>query len=112
MEEVWRQGEATVRQVHDALNSRRGAKQRAYTTIMTILSRLDEKGLLRRRRQGKAYGYRPVMSREQYLDARAGGEVEGLVSDYGDLALTHFARQMDKLDPERRAKLRRMARKS
>jgi predicted transcriptional regulator len=113
MEEVWRHdAEVSVRQVREALNTRRGSKERAYTTIMTIMSRLEKKGLLTRHRQGKAYHYQPSMSREQYFDARARGEVEGLVSDYGDLALTHFARQMEKLDPQRRAKLRRLARRS
>ncbi len=111
MEEIWRRdGDVSVREVREALNARRGAKNRAYTTIMTIMSRLDRKGLLRHRRKGKTYLYRPVVSREEYRDARAEGEVETLVSDYGDLALTHFARQMGKLDPQRRAKLRRMAR--
>lgn len=111
MEEVWRrQDEVSVREVRDALNTRRGSRKRAYTTIMTIMSRLDRKGLLRHRRQGKTYLYRPVVSREEYRDARAAGEIEELVSNYGDLALTHFARQMGKLDPKRQAKLRRMAR--
>ncbi len=44
MEEMWNRGSATVREVLDALN--RGPKQRAYTTIMTIMARLDRKGLL------------------------------------------------------------------
>ncbi len=110
MDAVWREdGEVTVRQVLEALNAQRGAKQRAYTTIMTIMSRLADKGLLKHRRRGKAFFYRPVLSREQYRDARAKGEVDSLVSDYGDLALAHFARQMEGLDAERRAKLRRMA---
>lgn len=113
MDEVWRRdGEVSVRQIREALNARRGTKKRAYTTIMTIMSRLDRKGLLRHRREGKSYLYHPVVSREQYREARAEGEVETLVSDYGDLALAHFARQMDKLDPQRRAKLRRMAKDS
>lgn len=113
MGEIWcREGEVSVREIREALNARRGTKKRAYTTIMTIMSRLDRKGLLRHRRQGKTYLYSPVVSREEYREARAKGEVEMLVSDYGDLALTNFARQMDKLDPQRRAKLRRMAKDS
>ena len=63
MEEIWRRDEATVRDVLEALN--KGRKQRAYTTIMTIMARLDEKGMLRRRKRGKTHVYRPVMSREK-----------------------------------------------
>jgi predicted transcriptional regulator len=107
MEEVWRHDEVTVRQVLEALNE--GAKERAYTTIMTIMARLDTKGLLTRRRAGKADVYRPVMSRAEYLEARARAEVDELVADYGDVALAHFARQLETLDPERRKQLRRLA---
>lgn len=107
MEQVWERGQATVREVMEALNS--GRKQRAYTTIMTIMVRLDEKGLLRRRKRGKTHIYRPAMSREEYLQARAQSRVDELVADYGDLALAHFARQLGTLDPKRRAQLRKLA---
>jgi predicted transcriptional regulator len=107
MEEVWRHDEVTVRQVLEALN--RGSKQRAYTTVMTIMARLDEKGLLERRRQGRADVYKPRLSREQYLAARAEAQVDELVADYGDVALAHFARQLERLDGRRRAALRKLA---
>ena len=107
MDEAWRHDEVTVREVLEALN--RGPKQRAYTTIMTIMGRLDRKGLLTRRRVGKGDVYRPLLSREEYLEARARFEVDGVVAAYGDVALAHFARQLEALDPERRRELRRVA---
>jgi predicted transcriptional regulator len=111
MDEVWRQGETTVRAVLEALNAR-AAKERAYTTIMTIMTRLDRKGMLTRRREGKADIYAPALSREDYQEARASAQVGALVDEYGDVALVHFARQMAKLDPGRREKLRRLARRA
>lgn len=108
MEEVWRRGEATVRMVLEALNAR-ADKPRAYTTVMTIMTRLDEKGLLRRRREGKTDVYHAVLSREAYREARAGAEVGALLDEFGDLALVHFARQVERLDPARRRALRRIA---
>jgi predicted transcriptional regulator len=110
MDEVWRQEEVTVRDVLEALNA--GRKQRAYTTIMTIMSRLHEKGLLARRRSGKTDIYRPVMGRDEYLEVRAKSEVDELIADYGELALAHFARQLQALDPKRREQLRRLAKGS
>jgi predicted transcriptional regulator len=107
MAEVWRNDEVTVRDVLEALN--RGSKQRAYTTVMTIMTRLDEKGLLERRRQGRADVYKARLGREEYLAARAEARVDELVADYGDVALAHFARQLDTLDPRRRAALRKLA---
>jgi predicted transcriptional regulator len=109
MEEVWRRGEATVREVREALNAA-SSKARAYTTVMTIMARLDEKGLLTRRREGKTDIYRPLLSREDYLEARSKAEVGALVERYGELALVHFTREVQSLDPKRREQLRRLAR--
>jgi predicted transcriptional regulator len=109
MEEMWSVGEANVRAVMDALN-RRAEKPRAYTTYMTIMARLHRKGLLDRRREGNTDVYSPVLDRDQYMAARARADVEGLVAEYGDVALTHFAQQVARLDPERRRALQRLAR--
>jgi predicted transcriptional regulator len=110
MDEVWRQQETTVRAVMEACNAA-ADRPRAYTTYMTVLSRLDGKGLLRRRREGKTDYYRPAHTREEYAELRAHTEVEALVDQFGDVALSHFARQMAQLDPERREALERLVRK-
>ena len=109
MDAVWDLGEASVRQVVDALNPA-AAKPRAYTTYMTILGRLHAKGLLARRREGRTDYYRPVYARDEYDDLRAQAEVAALVDAYGDVALGHFARQVAELDPKRRRALERLAR--
>ena len=110
MEELWKAGEAPVRVIMEALN-KRTRKKRAYTTYMTIMARLHKKGLLVRRREGKTDFYVPVHDREQYMGLRARAEVEDLVAQYGDVALSNFAQQMAGLDPVRRRALQRLARK-
>jgi predicted transcriptional regulator len=110
MEEIWSRGESSVREVMDALNTRAG-KPRAYTTYMTIMARLHQKGVLDRRREGKTDFYAPKLDREQFMASRAAVEIEGLVAQYGDVALSHFARQVAQLDPARRRALQRLARK-
>ena len=109
LEEVWRQGQATVRSVMEALNAEPGQPPRAYTTVLTILQRLDVKELVVRTRNGKTDLYSAALPREQYLDARADAEVSELLEQYGELALVQFARRMAALDPERREALRRLA---
>jgi predicted transcriptional regulator len=110
MENVWsRDADVAVREVMEALN-RRTKKPRAYTTYMTILGRLHAKGLVTRRREGKTDLYRPVYTREEYADLRAQAGVDSLVEHYGDAAFSHFARQMARLDPDRRRQLQRLAR--
>lgn len=109
MDVVWDRGEATVRSVMQALNE--GAPRgRAYTTYMTIMTRLDAKGMLERRRHGKTDYYRPTCDRHEYADRRARAELDSVVDQYGDVALAHIARQMAALDPQRRRALQRLAR--
>jgi predicted transcriptional regulator len=107
MEEIWTRDRATVREVLEALNG--GPKQRAYTTVMTIMARLDRKGLLTRTREGKTDVYTPVLSRDEYMNARASSQVDALVAEFGDLALSHFAKEVGKLDSKRLRKLRDLA---
>ena len=109
MEEIWTQGEATVRSVRDALNAEDAQPERAYTTVLTILQRLDAKELVVRSRNGKTDVYTAALPREEYLGARADAEVSELLEQYGELALVQFARRMAALDPQRRAALRRLA---
>jgi len=109
MEEIWRHGEMSVREVMDALNVR-GPRNRAYTTYMTILARLYGKGLLERRREGKTDFFRAAYSRDRYADLRARAAIDSVVEQFGDVALTHIARQMARLDPQHRRSLQRLAR--
>jgi predicted transcriptional regulator len=109
MEELWARGESSVRAVTEALNGRE-QKDRAYTTYMTVMSRLSDKGLLTRRREGKTDHYAPTLAREEYMAQRAKAEVDGLVEQYGEVALRHFAQRVAALDPARRRALERLAR--
>ena len=59
MQALWEQGEGTVSDVHRALLGM--GRSVAYTTVQTMLNRLEAKGLLRRDRRGRAHLYRPVM---------------------------------------------------
>jgi predicted transcriptional regulator len=76
---------------------------------MTVMQRLDEKGLLDRTRSGRYDTYTPTMTREDYQELRAGAQVRGLVDEFGDVAPAHFAKSLQTLDPARRRQLRCLA---
>lgn len=109
MEHLWQFGESPVRTVMQAIN-KSARTDRAYTTYMTVMARLHRKGLLSRRREGKTDYYSAVLDREEYMGRRARAEVDQLVAQYGDVALSHFARQMATLDSARLRALQRLAR--
>lgn len=109
MEHVWTLGRASGRAVLEALNDASSHSPRAYTTIVTVLQRLEAKGMLERTRGPRFDVYAPAMGREEYLRARADAEVDEVIAEYGELALMQFARRAAALDPERREALRRLA---
>lgn len=79
----------------------------AYTTVMTTVARLYDKGLLRREREGKRYLYSPVMSRESFLQSTAREVLDQLGASEGALALL-----VDTVaDPETLDELERLIRK-
>ena len=61
MEHLWRLEEASVASVHERIGGRL-----AYTTIMTTLDRLYKKGILHRRKQGRAFFYSASFTREEF----------------------------------------------
>jgi predicted transcriptional regulator len=103
MDVLWnRGGWSTPGEVHEELAAERAL---AYTTVMTILVRLWQKGRLERERDGRAYAYRPRQTREEHAAARMGELLVGV----GDRpsALAHFLESLSAAD---RDQLRRMLR--
>lgn len=101
MDAVWGADRAvSVREVVGALNEAR-AEPLAYTTVMTVMSRLAEKGALARAQAGRGYVY------EATATDSAGIAVQSVIRAYGDEALAHFAEQA-RSDPETLRRLRAM----
>lgn len=61
---LWERGPSTVREVMDVLNADR---PRAYTSVMSLLNVMTEKGLLKREPRGRAFVYKPKANRGQTL---------------------------------------------
>ena len=74
---LWPIGEGTVRDIHEALAA---SRPRAYTTVMTIMDRLAQKGIVARRKVGRAFLYEPMLSAE---DARLSA-IEKIVNGFFD----------------------------
>lgn len=103
MRAVWATGTPmTVRDVLDRLNRRRSPRL-AYTTIMTVMARLAEKGILERHLEGRGYVYEPTVA-----DA-AGIAVRSVVQDFGDAALAHLVEEA-RADPKILRRLEKLLR--
>jgi len=104
MEIAWARERVSVREVVAALRPHRDL---AYTTAMTVMGRLAEKGVFARERVGRTDFYRPVYTREQFRATISAAIVDDLVTDFGDVALAQFVDALERSDPARRARLRR-----
>jgi len=79
MEETWRLREVSVRDIHRAFEERI-----AYTTLMTTLDRLFKKKLLERRKEGRAFVYVPVVSRDELDHGIKEDVIDGLLGHGAD----------------------------
>jgi len=98
---LWRaDGAMTVREVATELNAGRGAPL-AYTTVMTVMSRLAGKGVLARSRSGRQYVYRPLAADPAEI------AVLGVLEEFGDAALARFVERVE-MDRRLQRRLRRL----
>ena len=84
---LWRHGEATVREIYDHMNED-GAKL-AYTTVLSLLQVMEQKGLVRHRQSGKAYLYSAEAQRDRTFRTLAGGFLEKVFDGAVDEYLVH-----------------------
>lgn len=98
---LWRAKSALrVREVLAEVNRDRDSTL-AYTTVMTVLSRLAERGVVRRERAGRGYAYNPTVGSAAEIAVRR------LLDDYGEAALVSFMDHVNG-DKQLRARLRRL----
>ncbi|MCB0216586.1 MAG: BlaI/MecI/CopY family transcriptional regulator [Chloroflexi bacterium] len=91
MNAIWQRGRASVRDVQSDL-AERGL---AYTTIMTVMGRLADKGVLEREKQGRAFVYRPAPGgRRGFLRQQARSRIRSLLDQFGDLALAELVDEL------------------
>lgn len=89
MRVIWGEAESTVRSVLDKIQKKRKV---AYTTIMTIMTRLHERGLLGRSVDaGGAYVYFPRETKEKFFSRASGSLITKMLQDYGEVAVAQFA---------------------
>lgn len=73
---LWETGPTTVREVMNHLHAR--GRTVAYTTVLTFLTRLEQKGCVASDKSGPAYVYRPTVTREKVSKSRVGTLLEEL----------------------------------
>lgn len=106
MEIIWQSlSPVSVRGITNNLQKKRKI---AYTTVMTIMGRLVDKGLLNRQQEGRAYLYKSAVSKDKFLSRISRQIIKNFVSSFGDVAVAHFVEEVGKLSSAKRVKLHRL----
>ena len=104
---VWEFEKATVQQVYDALPANRKV---TYVTVATLLRRLEEKGYLKHRVQGKAFLYMPAVKKEEVISRTIGDLVQRLFGGNPVPLMQHLALH-NEISDEDIERLRELAKK-
>ena len=103
MKVVWELQTATVRDVYEALLRRRKI---AYTTVMTMMNILEEKGYLKKRAEDKAHVYRPAQAQAKVIRAMVQEFVQRVFNGSAEPLLVQLVKDR-RLSPEELAKIAR-----
>lgn len=108
MTHLWRVGPSTVGEVLGALNAD-SDRASAYTTILTILVRLDEKGYVTRAREGRQFRYAAAFAEDQLGAAIGRRELRRLIERHGADTLAGFAADLVGSDADLVTRLQTLA---
>lgn len=104
MKVIWRREQATVRDVYETLRERRAI---AYTTVMTMMNVLEEKGYLAKARVDRAYVYRPTRPQQQVVGQMVTDFVDRVFDGAAAGLFLHLARD-SRLSKTERDRIRRI----
>jgi len=106
MEIIWEfPGHISVSDVARVISKKRKI---AYTTVMTIMGRLVDKGILTRKLSGSSYQYLPKVSQEKFIAKSVHNIFTTAVSTLGQEAVTYFVKEIKKINPKKRQELLKM----
>ncbi|MCL4354819.1 BlaI/MecI/CopY family transcriptional regulator [Patescibacteria group bacterium] len=106
---IWGRKETSVRDIVEELSKHRKI---AYTTVATIVQRLENKGFVVRKEVGKTNFYRPKLGKEIYAKRIADSFIKRFVGSFGDAAIASFAEGLEDLSEEKRRYLISMLQKN
>ncbi|MGB3542565.1 BlaI/MecI/CopY family transcriptional regulator [Rubrivirga sp.] len=104
LREVWTLGQATARDVHDRVSQRRRV---AYTTVMTVMKNLAEKGYLTFQARGTAYVYSAARSPEEVRASVLSGVLDKVFGG-SSTSLVQALVQRESLSDDEKADIRRL----
>lgn len=98
LEILWAHSDMSIKEVQTRLE-REQEKSVSFNTVMTVMNRLFEKGVLTKKVVGRTSLYRPVYSKEHFLDIQSKEITHELLEDFGPLVVNHMIDALEEADP-------------
>ncbi|MFJ7934678.1 BlaI/MecI/CopY family transcriptional regulator [Sporosarcina sp. NPDC096371] len=102
MDVLWNDVEMTIKEVQQVLEQE---KLMNFNTIMTVMNRLVDKGILQKRTEGRSSMYKPVQSRIEFLNTQSKEMTNELMDEFGSVVVSHMLDALEDVDDDLVAKL-------
>ncbi|MGV2619598.1 BlaI/MecI/CopY family transcriptional regulator [Halobacillus sp. ACCC02827] len=96
MDVLWNGSEMSIKAVKERLDQEQEAK---FNTVMTVMNRLVDKGVLTKRIEKRKSLYTPVLTREEFLNDQSKELTKGIMDEFGSLAVNHMLDALEEADP-------------
>lgn len=97
MDVLWDRDEMTIKEVQQVLQLEKATN---FNTVMTVMNRLVEKGILEKRVQVRSSLYKPVLSRHEFLNTQSKEMTNELIGEFGHIAVSHMLDALEEVDAD------------
>ncbi|MDI2587857.1 BlaI/MecI/CopY family transcriptional regulator [Psychrobacillus sp. NEAU-3TGS] len=102
MDILWNDVEMTIKDVQQVLDKE---KVTNFNTVMTVMNRLVEKGILQKKAEGRSSLFKPVQTRDEFLSAQSKEMTNELMDEFGNVVVSHMLDALEDVDDDLVAKL-------
>lgn len=95
MEILWVENELSIKEVQQRLEK---DKPINFNTVMTVMNRLVEKGILEKRSQGRLSLFRPIQSKEDFIEEQSKKLTDNLLDEFGGVVINHMIDSLKEVD--------------
>lgn len=102
MDILWDGNEKSIKEVQQMIEKEKPIN---FNTVMTVMNRLVEKNLLEKRHEGRTSLYKPIHTREEFIEEQSKKLTENLLDEFGDVVVNHMLDSLEKVDQDLLEKL-------
>ncbi|WHY93090.1 BlaI/MecI/CopY family transcriptional regulator [Neobacillus cucumis] len=95
MEILWTENELSIKEVQHHLEKEKPIN---FNTVMTVMKRLTDKGFLEKRHEGRLSLFRPVQSKDLFIEEQSKKLTENLLDEFGGLVINHMIDSIKEVD--------------